>query len=78
MSSSSPPSDIISFYKESLADDTTNFVHMRAATQGKEPLQVIRELIEDTADVVHRLNGIFKGNPRLDTLCRAFLQVRTA
>jgi hypothetical protein len=39
--------DILSFYKEELAHETANYVHLRAAVVRREPIQVVRDLVEE-------------------------------
>jgi len=56
--------DLLSFYKEYLANDTDNYIHHRAHDEGKSPLQVLsdikREMViasENVIDVLTRFGS---------------------
>ncbi|KAJ7617175.1 hypothetical protein FB45DRAFT_756567 [Roridomyces roridus] len=48
--------DILSFYKEELAGEETNYVSLRAKVEGKDPKRVLVEMVEETA-VLHQSIG---------------------
>ncbi|KAG8907576.1 hypothetical protein FRB99_003500 [Tulasnella sp. 403] len=65
--------DILSFYKESLAGETDNYVHLRAAATEKTPGQVLRELSSEVADTVQRITLIVSQDAELASIWQKFL-----
>ncbi|KAJ7248991.1 hypothetical protein C8J57DRAFT_1239998 [Mycena rebaudengoi] len=55
--------DILSFYKEELAGETMNYVHIRAKTTQKHPKRVLLEMIREVGDVHQRLQATLAGQP---------------
>ncbi|KAJ7918942.1 hypothetical protein B0H13DRAFT_1868925 [Mycena leptocephala] len=43
--------DILSFYKEELAGETTNYIHSRAKTTLKHPKRVLVEMVREVGDL---------------------------
>ncbi|ESK85022.1 terpenoid synthase [Moniliophthora roreri MCA 2997] len=57
--------DILSFYKESLAGETNNYVSTRAFTRGKTTIQTHQELAEETISAHERICATLEG-PELE------------
>ncbi|KAK7943893.1 terpenoid synthase [Apiospora aurea] len=53
--------DVLSFYKEEIADESTNYIHNRARRERKDPLAVVREVQQEVVDCVGRVNCILEG-----------------
>ncbi|RYP93663.1 hypothetical protein DL770_000194 [Monosporascus sp. CRB-9-2] len=53
--------DVISFYKEELANDDRNYIHNRAMCEEKEPLIVLKDVKREVEDCVARIRAILKG-----------------
>lgn len=54
--------DILSFYKEELACETANYVHLRAAVTHRKPLQVVRDLVEDALNAAAGIERTLQGD----------------
>ncbi|KAI0770506.1 terpenoid synthase [Fomes fomentarius] len=65
--------DILSFYKETLAGETDNYVHMRAVAERKPPIKVLRQLADEVLDSVSRLEELAAAQSGLDRIFRSFL-----
>ncbi|KAH9847726.1 terpenoid synthase [Lenzites betulinus] len=65
--------DILSSYKEALDCETDNYVHLRAAAAGKDPLTVLRDLCEETLDTIRRVDDITANDPALRQIWHNFL-----
>ena len=65
----------LSFYKESLAGETDNYVHLRAAAECKSPTDVLRTLAAEVTDTVRRIDAITSVDAELAALWQRFLQV---
>ena len=72
------PSDSLSFYKESLAGEADNYVHLRAAAERKSPTDVLRTLAAEVIDSAQRINALMSVDPELDALWQRFVQVSAA
>ncbi|KAJ6459594.1 isoprenoid synthase domain-containing protein [Mycena sanguinolenta] len=55
--------DVLSFYKEELAGETTNQVHLRADTTGKHPKRVLVEMVEEVRDLHIRITATLEKQP---------------
>ncbi|KAG9028715.1 hypothetical protein FS837_003800 [Tulasnella sp. UAMH 9824] len=66
-------SDVLSFYKELLAGETDNYVHLRAAAEEKIPMQVLHELSEEVIDTVRRITSVASPNPELAYIWQQFI-----
>ncbi|KAK8085795.1 hypothetical protein PG997_007066 [Apiospora hydei] len=53
--------DVLSFYKEEIAGESTNYIHNRARCERKDPLAVVREVQQEVVDCVGRVNRILEG-----------------
>ncbi|KAI0822013.1 terpenoid synthase [Trametes gibbosa] len=63
----------LSFYKESLAGETDNFIHLRAAAEQKDPIVVLREVVEETLERIHRVQMLTAPDPQLSKICRSYV-----
>lgn len=71
-----PFSDILSFYKEELAGESDNFIHLQGTAHGKDPWEVIQEIVEESVQAFRRLDMIFQEDAGLHRLVVGFLHVR--
>lgn len=65
----------LSFYKEELAGETSNYVHLRAAAEQVSPWEVLRDLTEEVLDTARRITDIVSRDPELGALWNRYLQV---
>jgi hypothetical protein len=49
--------DIFSFYKEELAGEDDNFVHMRAKTSGKDVIITLEDICDETIELVNNISA---------------------
>ncbi|KAG8911847.1 hypothetical protein FRC00_005736 [Tulasnella sp. 408] len=63
----------LSFYKESLAGETDNYVHLRAAAEEKSPIQILHELSGEVIDTVRRITYVVSPDPELAEIWRQFI-----
>ena len=66
----------LSFYKESLAGETDNYVHLRAAAERKTPTEVLRELSDEITETVHKITTVVASDSELADIWQKFLHVR--
>ncbi|KAH9846352.1 terpenoid synthase [Lenzites betulinus] len=64
----------LSFYKEELAGETSNYVHLRADAEQVSPWSVLRELTEEVLDTARRIDEITAKDPELCALWNRYLQ----
>ena len=57
------PSDIASFYKEQLADESEIYVHERATASGRGVREVLRDMVNEAADAVQTVENLLGGGP---------------
>ncbi|KAG9020869.1 hypothetical protein FS837_007800 [Tulasnella sp. UAMH 9824] len=65
--------DVLSFYKELLAGETDNYVHLRAAAEEKIPMQVLHELSGEVIDTVRRITNVVSPDPELAHTWQQFI-----
>lgn len=65
----------LSFYKESLAGETDNLIHLRAAAEQKDPLSVLREVVEETLESIRKVEMLTAADPQLAKICRSYVVV---
>ncbi|KAI1793269.1 terpenoid synthase [Ganoderma leucocontextum] len=65
--------DILSFYKETLAGETDNYVHMRAAAEQKPAGAVLRELVEENLESWHKIKQLASAQSGLVDICVGYL-----
>lgn len=66
----------LSFYKEALAGETHNYVHLRAAAEQKPVMQVLRELVDETVESVRKLAELGAVQPGLAATINDYIMVR--
>ncbi|KAI0667869.1 terpenoid synthase [Trametes maxima] len=59
---------VLSFYKEELAGETQNYVHIRSAADQTSPEVVLRRLIEEVADTARRVDMIVADDAELSNI----------
>ncbi|KAH9478373.1 Monoterpene synthase 25 [Psilocybe cubensis] len=55
--------DILSFYKEELAGETANYIHLRATVTHKCPLDALKDTVKDTLDAHERILKVLANTP---------------
>ncbi|KAI0366877.1 hypothetical protein BV20DRAFT_1055214 [Pilatotrama ljubarskyi] len=63
----------LSFYKESLDGETTNYISMRAVAERKDPLDVLRELSAETLESMARIELLTSSDPQLAHICSSHI-----
>ncbi|RPD62212.1 terpenoid synthase [Lentinus tigrinus ALCF2SS1-6] len=66
--------DILSFYKEQLAGETKNYMHMRACAEQTTPVQVLRTLCEEVLECDRKVLALSAGNNELADLWKKYVQ----
>ena len=57
--------DILSFYKEELAGETVNYVHLLRAVRRKESgIEVVRDLIEEVVGLSEEISALLVGEAK--------------
>ncbi|KAF7373565.1 Terpenoid synthase [Mycena sanguinolenta] len=64
--------DILSFYKEELAGETTNYVHFRSRTTSKPPKQVLAEMVREASNLHVRIAATLARHPEALAAWRTF------
>ena len=65
----------LSFYKEVKEQETTNYVHLRAAAERLPPLVILRKLADEIVETTHRLDRLVDDDVELAALWRGYVQV---
>ncbi|KAI0755125.1 terpenoid synthase [Daedaleopsis nitida] len=65
--------DILSFYKEALARENDNYIHLRAAAEQKPVIQVLREVVEETVESTRKLAELGAVQPGLAAICNDYI-----
>ncbi|KAI0333762.1 terpenoid synthase [Cubamyces sp. BRFM 1775] len=65
--------DILSFYKETLQGETDTYIHLRAAAEQKEPMAVLRQLVDETLDNIRNIEALTSADQQLADICRSHL-----
>ncbi|KAJ7885896.1 isoprenoid synthase domain-containing protein [Mycena olivaceomarginata] len=55
--------DVLSFYKEELAGETLNYVHVRSKTTSKPPKQVLMEMVQEVGNLHVRIAATLANHP---------------
>ncbi|KAJ7838631.1 hypothetical protein B0H14DRAFT_2788991 [Mycena olivaceomarginata] len=55
--------DVLSFYKEELAGETMNYVHVRSKTTSKRPKQVLIDMVQEVGDLHIRIAATLANHP---------------
>ncbi|KAH9846346.1 terpenoid synthase [Lenzites betulinus] len=66
--------DILSFYKEELAGETNNYIHLRADAEQTSVDDVLRRLVDEVADTALRVNKITEDDPELAAIWTRYTQ----
>lgn len=66
----------MSFYKEEIAGEKGNYIHLRAAAEQLSPSEVLRRLINEVLDTADRIEQIVGEDAELAALWQGYLQVR--
>ncbi|KAM5542953.1 hypothetical protein V8D89_003337 [Ganoderma adspersum] len=66
--------DLLSFYKEELSGDTTNYVHIRAATDESTPVDTLRLLADETLACEEKIGLLIGEDCELMAVWRSFEQ----
>ncbi|KAI0769049.1 terpenoid synthase, partial [Trametes elegans] len=64
----------LSFYKEELENETTNYVHVRAAVEQSSRLQVLQKLANEVLETQRRLDSMMADDEELAALWRGYVQ----
>ncbi len=65
----------LSFYKESMDGETNTYIYQRANAENADPLVVLRNLCDDTLDMIRRIGDLTSSDPQLADICRSYLMV---
>ncbi|OJT10385.1 hypothetical protein TRAPUB_13077 [Trametes pubescens] len=68
--------DLLSFYKEELAQETNNYIHIRAAAEETSGLVILRKLAEEILDTTKRIERLAADDAELADLWYGYKQVR--
>lgn len=66
----------LSFYKEELAGETNNYIHLRAAAEQTSTDAVLRRLVEEVTDTARRVVKIAADDEELSRIWDRYMQVR--
>ncbi|EIW59698.1 terpenoid synthase [Trametes versicolor FP-101664 SS1] len=66
--------DILSFYKEELAGETNNYIHLRAAAEQTSTDAVLRRLVEEVTDTARRVVKIAADDEELSRIWNRYMQ----
>ncbi|KAI0714027.1 terpenoid synthase [Cerioporus squamosus] len=66
--------DILSFYKEELAGETNNYVHLRAAVEQTSATHVLRQLVNEVLDTAHTMSVLTSEDAELAALWQMYFQ----
>ncbi|TBU45807.1 terpenoid synthase [Dichomitus squalens] len=64
----------LSFYKEEIAGEKSNYVHLRADAERVSPLEVLRHLTEEVLDSAERIERVVADDHELSALWHKYLQ----
>ncbi|TFK83820.1 terpenoid synthase [Polyporus arcularius HHB13444] len=62
----------LSFYKEELAGETNNYVHLRAAAEETSANHVLRQLVDEVLDSAHTMNVLTSEDAELAALWQKY------
>ena len=68
-------SNRLSFYKESLDNETDNYIHRRSLAEGTSVIEVLRTLTAEVEDTLQRTISITASDPDLNKIVKQFLMV---
>ncbi|OBZ77658.1 hypothetical protein A0H81_02643 [Grifola frondosa] len=64
--------DVLSFYKECVAGETDNYINLCATAEQKTPTAVLRDLANEVADTIRRVEALAAGDGELAVFCYKF------
>ncbi|KAI0632036.1 terpenoid synthase [Trametes polyzona] len=64
----------LSFYKEEIAGETTNYIHLRAAAEQMSTDDVLRKLVNEVSDTAQRVNEVVRGDAELSEVWHRYKQ----
>ncbi|RPD62211.1 terpenoid synthase [Lentinus tigrinus ALCF2SS1-6] len=64
----------LSFYKEELAGETNNYVHLRAAAEETSATDVLRELVNEVLETAGKMSVLTSQDPELAALWEKYFQ----
>ena len=62
------------FYKEELAGETENYVHIRANYENKAPLHVLQDIADETVDAWARVSKVVAGKGMVEEVWNELVQ----
>ena len=65
----------LSFYKEQLAGETNNYVHLRAGAEQTSAAQVLRQLVNEVLESGREMESLTVGDDDLAALWHRYFQV---
>jgi Trichodiene synthase (TRI5) len=65
--------DILSFYKEELAGEDDNYVHMRADLAGKGTIAALEEICEETLTEIGNITSTLAHDPEAASVFNCYL-----
>ena len=65
----------MSFYKEELAGETKNYIHLRAIAERRSTEDVLRELVGEVIESAKCMEALTMDNPKLAALWERYHQV---
>ncbi|KAH9940449.1 uncharacterized protein BXZ73DRAFT_75543 [Epithele typhae] len=68
----------LSFYKEELAHESTNYICLRAVAEHATSLDILRKVVEETLDNMRLIDATFSNDERLQFVWESLKQVRAA
>lgn len=68
----------LSFYKEELAGETNNYVHLRAGAEQMSAPSVLRQLVNEVLDSGAAMSTLTAEDPELFQLWQTYFHVRVA
>nr|WMM66776.1 linalool synthase [Ganoderma sinense] len=66
--------DILSFYKEELAGETNNYVHLRTSAEQSSAANVLRHLVEEVLESAGTMDMLTSGDSELAALWQRYMQ----
>ncbi|PIL25583.1 terpene synthase [Ganoderma sinense ZZ0214-1] len=66
--------DILSFYKEELAGERNNYVHLRASAEQSSAANVLRQLVEEVLESAAKIDALTSEDPELAALWKRYQQ----
>jgi len=68
------PKFLFSFYKEELAGETQNYVHLRAKYENKSPLCVLQDMSNEIVEACARVSRVVEGKGKIEEVVKELIQ----